>query len=352
MRSVEPSKRAADAERAPPVAGPMSRAARSRERVRAFIDAVREGDESMAEEAILRLSQSRRWLAPLALAASAFATLFDGLKLVFTNWRLTIVQVLPAMWVWLAMFDLKVHALHGASFRVLRGPIVIPIVIGVAAVTMACFFLNAVFAFAIATPGPPRVRPGFASARGHLPVVLGSGAIVGVLLGLSTVVVTRWGKPWFALSLGIVLAVMMISYVAVPSRLIGMKALRSRRDRLAATAVSGAIGTVVCTPPYLLGRVGILMLGSKVLLVPGIVLVVLGFTLQAGATGAVKAIKMSTKLVAGHRLVSAGSPGSTDGRDHPVEAMRPARERLSVGSAQAARDDVPKPSHPQEGAPK
>ncbi|HEX9481238.1 MAG TPA: hypothetical protein VF927_03975, partial [Solirubrobacteraceae bacterium] len=259
----------------------MSRATHSLGRIRAFVDAVREGDESTAEEAILRLSQSRRWLAPLALAASAFATLFDGVKLVFTNWRLTIIQVLPAMWIWLALFDLKVHALHGKSFHVLRGPIVIVLVIGVALVTMACFFLNAAFAFAIATPGPPRVRSGFAGARGHLPVVLGSGAVVGVLLGVCTVVVTRWGKPWFGLSLSIVLAVMMISYVAVPSRLIGMKALHSRRDRLTATAVSGAIGTAVCTPPYMLGRVGILMLGSKALLVPGIVLVVLGFTLQA-----------------------------------------------------------------------
>jgi hypothetical protein len=286
----------------------MSRTARSLERVRAFVDAVRDGDESMAEEAILRLSRSHRWLAPLALATSAFAMLFAGLKLVFTNWRLTIVQVLPAMWVWLAMFDLKVHVLHGKSFHVLRGPIVIPIVLGVAAITMACFFLNAAFAFAIATPPPPRVRAGFAGARQHLAVVLGSGAVVGVLLGVSTVVVTRWGKPWFGLSLSIVLAVMMISYVAVPSRLIGMKALHSRRDRLTATAVSGAIGAAVCTPPYILGRVGLLMLGSKALLIPGIILVALGFTLQAGATGAVKAIKMSTKLVAGHRLGSAVAP--------------------------------------------
>jgi hypothetical protein len=286
----------------------MRRATRSLERVHAFVEAVREGDESTAEEAILRLSRSRRWLAPLALVASAFATLFDGLKLVFINWRLTIVQVLPAMWVWLVMFDLKAHVLHGKSFNVLRGPIVIPIVVGVAAVTMACFFLNAAFAFAIATPGPPRVRPGIAGARQHLAVVLGSGAVVGVLLGVSTVVVTRWGKPWFGLSLSIVLAVMMISYVAVPSRLIGMKALHSRKDRLTATAVSGAIGAVVCTPPYLLGRVGILMLGSKALLVPGIILVAVGFTLQAGATGAVKAIKMSTKLVGGHRLGSAVAP--------------------------------------------
>jgi uncharacterized membrane protein len=36
-----------------------------------------------------------------------------------------------------------------------------------------------------------------------------------------------------------------------------------------------------------------------VLFVLGIVLLVVGFTLQAGATGAVKAIKMSAKLAAG-----------------------------------------------------
>ena len=94
------------------------------------------------------------------------------------------VQILPAMWIWLAMLDLKAHALHGRSFHVLRGPIVIPLVVLIAAITAAAFFLNAVFAFAIARPGPPEVRAGFAGARRHLPVVLGSGAAVGLLLGL------------------------------------------------------------------------------------------------------------------------------------------------------------------------
>lgn len=271
-------------------------------RIRGLVQAIRDGDETMAEEAILRLSESRRWLAPLALGASAFAMLFDGLKLVFSNWRLTLIQILPAMWVWLAMFDLKAHALHGKSFHVLRGPVLIPIVAAIVAITACGFFLNAVFAFAIAKGGTPTVRPGFAAARAHLPVVLGSGAVVGLLLGLSTVVVTRWGRPWFGLSLSIVVGVMMICYVAVPSRLIGMKALHSRRDKLTASAVSGAIGAAVCMPPYLLARIGILMLGSHSLFVLGIVLLVVGATLQAGATGAVKAIKMSAKLVGGHDL--------------------------------------------------
>ena len=52
----------------------------------------------------------------------------------------------------------------------------------------------------------------------------------------------------------------------------------------------------VSLPPYVLGRVGLLMLGSRALLIPGIILVALGVTLQAGATGAVRAIKMSVSL--------------------------------------------------------
>jgi len=261
--------------------------------------AVRDGDFAAVEDGVLRLSRSRRWLAPLAFAVGALAMLFEGVRLLFTNWRLTLIQVLPAMWIWLAMFDLKAHVFRGKSFHLLDGPVVILAVLAVAAVTAASFFLNAVFAFAISGAGPPMIRPAFTQARSHLPVVLGSGAVVGVGLGLATLVLARWGLRWFGLSLGIVIGVMMVCYVAVPSRLIGMKTSYSTRDKLTATAVGGAIGAVVCTPPYVLDRVGLIMLGTHTWFIPGCVVLAIGLTLQAGATGAVKAVKMSAKLVSG-----------------------------------------------------
>jgi hypothetical protein len=94
---------------------------------------------------------------------------------------------------------------------------------------------------------------------------------------------------------------MMLSYVAFPARLVGVKTTYSKRDKLAASAVSGAVGAVICTPPYVIGRIGILMLGTHWLFIPGLFLVALGATVQAGATSSVKAVKMSAKLVAGHR---------------------------------------------------
>jgi hypothetical protein len=267
--------------------------------IQRFVHAVRDSDLAVADDAILRLSRSRRWLAPLALCAGAFAMLFVGVKLLFTNWRLTLIQVLPAMWIWAAIIDLKVHVLHGKTFNVLTGPIVIPLVLAVAAITAASFYLNAVFAYAIAGPGPPAIRPAFARARSHMAVTLSWGTVVGLMLGVSTVVVVRWGVYWFGLCLSIVIGVMMICYVAVPARLIGMKARPSRRDKLAATALGGAVGAVVCTPPYLLGRLGLVMIGSSALFIPGVLVLIIGLTLQAGATSAVKAVKMSAKLISG-----------------------------------------------------
>ena len=277
-----------------------------------YVRAVREGDEKMVEEAILQLSRSRRLFAPLAFMASGIVTLFDGLKLLFSNWRLTLVQILPAVWIWVAMADWKAHALHGKSFHVLRGPILIPIVLAIAAVTAATFFLNAVFGFAVSGPTPPQVRPAFARARSHLAAILVPGLVVGLLLGLSTMVVTRWGYPWFAISLGVVVGVMMICYVAVPARLIGVKPVRSRREKLTIGAVGGAMGAIVSTPPYIVGRIAILMLGSNVLFILGIALLTVAAALQTAATSAVKAVKMSTSL-------TSARPSGDRPSDTPVE---------------------------------
>ena len=268
-------------------------------RIRELVHAINDGDDAMVERAVLDLSQRRRALAPLALVVGAFVMLFQGVRLLFSNWRLTMVEILPAMWIWLAMFDLKVHLLHGKSFHVVRGPVLIPIILGVAAITAAGFYLNGVFAFAVAQPGTPDIKRGFVGARSHLLVVVGWGLTIGVCLGITTTVFPRWGRWWFVVTLSLVIGVMMVAYVSVPARLLGVKSTHSKRDQLSATAIGGAIGAVICTPPYVLGRIGILMLGSHVLFVLGVFLIALGVTLQAGATGAVKAVKMSAKLVAG-----------------------------------------------------
>jgi len=271
---------------------------------RRLIAAIRSSDDAEVERSILELSRTHRWLAPLALIVGAFLMLFQGLKLLVTKWRLLLIQILPAMWIWLATLDVKAHILHGRQFHVITGPVLIPAVLVVTALTAASFFLNAVFAFAISEPGEPKVGPAFGEARQHLGVILVWGCGVGLALSFSALIVTRWGQWAFVVSQSIVVAIMMFCYLAVPARLVGLKATSSRRDALAAAAVGGAVGAVVTSPAYFLMRFGILMLGWHYVLWLGVIVIVIGATLQAGTTSAVKAVKFSAKLL--------GNPSATE----------------------------------------
>ncbi len=333
----DPSAPDGGAEPGPPAAtdsGGTAAAGTRRARIRTgfvrLIDAIRRSDDAAVERAVLQLSAQRRWLAPLGLVVGAFLMLFQGLKLLVTNWRLTLVQIVPAMWIWIAMLDIKIHTLHGKGFHVLRGPILIPAIVGVTVLTAASFYLNGVFAFAISVPGTPQIRPAFAKANRHLRTILTWGVGIGLALAFSALVSTRWGKWSFVISQSIVVGIMMLCYLAVPARMVGIdtKTGRSRRDKLAATAVGGAVGAVVCSPPYALGRLGILMLGWHGVFWLGVILIVIGAALQTGATSAVKAVKFSAKLVGNPSAIAdaiADSRLRTRRPPRPPRHERPAR---------------------------
>jgi hypothetical protein len=187
-------------------------------RARELIDALRDADGGVVHQLVSNLSQSQRLLAPLALAVGGIDMLFSAVRMLVLNWRLMLVQVLPVTLTWLAMYDLKAYALAGNSDPGLEGPILIPIALAIIAVTAASFFMNSVFAFAVSQPGRPQVRPAITQARGHLGVILGSGAVVGLMLALATTVISRDNRPWFVLALGATIGVMMLGYVAVPAR--------------------------------------------------------------------------------------------------------------------------------------
>jgi hypothetical protein len=123
--------------------------------------------------------------------------------------------------------------------------------------------------------------------------------VVGVCLGLVTVIFVRWGRWWFAISLSVVIAIMMVCYVAVPARLIGLKTANSKRDKLTATVVGrgdrgGGLHAALCPGPC---RAPHAQLTRAVH--PGIIVFALGLTLEAGTTSALKAVKMSAKLLTG-----------------------------------------------------
>ncbi|HEY6729884.1 MAG TPA: hypothetical protein VI039_02545 [Solirubrobacterales bacterium] len=266
-----------------------------------IVAGIRVGDEADIARAIEDLSRSRRYLAPLALAVGGVAMLLGGVRVLFSNWRLTLIQVLPAVWIWLAMYELRAHVFHDRDFRDLEGPLVVLLILVIAAITIGAFFFNAVFGYAIAQKGTPRVRLAIAEARARPAPILATGGALGLGLGLALTLAPRAGAPWFAISLGAIVGLMMVAYIAVPSRLVGIEPSASRRDRISASAVGGLLGVALAAPPYALGRVGLLMIGSPILRIPGLIVFLVAATLQAGATSAVRAVKMGAKLGAANR---------------------------------------------------
>jgi hypothetical protein len=261
-----------------------------------LLEGIRSGDEADIARAIEDLSRSRRYLAPLAYAVGGVAMLLGGVRLLFSNWRLTLIQLLPAVWIWLAMYDLRAHLLHDREFREWEGVFLVLLILLIAAVTVVVFFFNAVFGFAIAQKGSPRVRTAVDEARQRLAPIVATGGALGLALGLAAFLAPRAGETWFAVSLGTTVGLMMVAYVAVPARLIGVEPKASRRDRLAASAVGGLLGFALAAPTYLLGRIGLLMIGVPVIRIPGFAIFLVAATLQAGATSAVRAVKMGARL--------------------------------------------------------
>jgi hypothetical protein len=273
-----------------------SRRAEALARLRWFVRSLEEGDESMVEE-VLRLSSSRRLFAPLAYLVGAFAMLFEGLRRLLHDWRVLPLELLPAVWLWLTMYDLRLHVLRGSSFHSADEADLVAVSVLIVAVTMTALFLNVVFAFAVTAETGVTVSAAIGAARRRGRPIALVGLVVGCLLAASMTVGASLPRAWFTACLGVSVGLLMVVYLSLPSRLLGVDVRRPRRDRLAASAIGATLSALVTAPFYLVSRLGLLMLGSTVLAVPGYLLLTAGVVLQAGGVGAVRAIRMSTALV-------------------------------------------------------
>jgi len=283
-----------------------------------LIGAVRDADPSQVQAALEDLGSSRRLLAPLGYVAGGFALLFDGLKLLVLNWRLTLIEALPAVWIWLTLWDLKAHFVRGKEFYIVRGPMAFVVALVVVAVAVTSFACNAIFAFAVAGPQPPRIRPAFDKMLGHRRLILGWGVGIGLAHATSTVFVARLGLIPFTVALGTVFVVMSVTFVSVPAQLIGYaKQKESVKQKVSRTAVGGALSALLTSPGLLLNRLGLLMFGVRALQIPAMIVFSIGVALQAAATSGAKAVKLGSHF---------GAIGPAAGADLPDQQGRPDRD--------------------------
>jgi hypothetical protein len=266
------------------------------------------------EEAARRLGSARRYLAPVAWAGGALVLLVRGIRLLVLNWRLTLVQLVPAVWIWITMWELKQHSLRGAPFRDLSlGSTVALSLIAIGA-SIAAFWCNTVFAYAIDTP-QPRIAPAARKANLSIHRIVAVGMGVGAVLAAAAVVVPRTDRLYlYIATLGATLALMFATFVAVPARIVGARRQKlAPRQALGSWAAASALSAVAMTPGFVLDRVGLILMGVRGLHVIGFILLSVGTALYAAGMSSVRAVKLTMKL-------GPGDPGATAPDDDPHAA--------------------------------
>jgi hypothetical protein len=259
--------------------------------------AVADVEPARIEATVLQFSGTRRWLAPVAWATGTLVLVVRGVKLLILNWRLTMIELIPAVWVWVAMWDLKQHRLRAEPLRQLT-PGQALLGVGVAiAFSVAAFWFNTVFGFAI-THQPPRIGLAWQQARPHLRRVVTLGTGMGIVVAAGLAWIPRIDSGWLFLAAAFSLyGLMLVALVVVPARILGViKQRMTPKQTIGRWAAGGALSAVAMTPGFVLDRVGIIMLGIPGFHLLGLVVLSIGTALYAAGLSSVKAIKLSMKL--------------------------------------------------------
>jgi hypothetical protein len=275
--------------------GPSSLQTRPPSRWRGLVNAVtavRSTDPATVESALTDLGGRRGWLAPLAYAAGTVAVVFDGVLLLIRNWRLSLLQLLPAVWIWAMTWNLKNHVFANADISVGLS-ILAAVVVLVAA--QAAYWCNATFAYTIAQDGETDFGAAFRAARPHWRFISGLALLTGGLQAGIWLLVPHVEPRWLSLALLVMFVVQIYLFIAIPTWLLGVRKSGTRRERTMQSLTTGVLSGVAVTPGFLLERIGLLLLGTSLWIV-GVVIVSIGAVFHVTASSSVRVVKMSLKL--------------------------------------------------------
>ena len=211
------------------------------------------------ESALKDLGGRRRWLAPLVFAAGTVAVVFDGVLLLLRNWRLTLLQLFPAVWISVMAWNMKNHLLSKPTFSMSE---VIPVAVGVLLAAQIAYWCNGTFAYTMAQDATGDIRAAFGEARRHWHLIGGLALLTGGAQAAIWLLMPHLTADWLWLALFVMFVVQIYLFVAIPCWLLGARKTGTRRERTTQSVTTGVLSGVASMPGFLLNRIGWLLLGS------------------------------------------------------------------------------------------
>ena len=263
------------------------------------VGAVADADPEEIEATARRLGSSRRYLAPVAWVAGMLVLVVRGIKLLLTNWRLLLVELVPATWVWVTIWDLRREGLRAPPLKNISVEEVL-LTVGFASVwALAALWCNCVFGFAI-TQRQPHLRPAIRHTWPYRWRLLVAGLIVGTGVCTGFALIPRLDSIWvYAGAVWAMYGIMLSSLVVMPAWVIGMTRHRFGPVETVQRWVTGwALAAVAMTPGFVVARLGGLLLDVRrgKFEVLGYILLTVGAILYAAGLSSVKAVTLSMKL--------------------------------------------------------
>jgi hypothetical protein len=262
------------------------------------VAAVRSTDPASVESSLQELGGRQRWLKPLAYAAGTVAVVFDGVLLLLRNWRLTLLQVVPATWIWGMTWNLKNHALSKPG---ITPTIAALLAVGVLIGAQVAYWCNATFAYTMVQGATTDIRAAFRDARPHWRLVGGLALLTSSVQAGIWLLVPHLHVKWLWIALLVMFVVQVYLFVAIPCWLLGVRKTGTRQERMTQSVTTGVLGGVAASPGFLLNRIGLLLMGTGSLFFLGVAVVSIGAVLHVTASSSVRVVKMSLKLKTGEQ---------------------------------------------------
>lgn len=291
-----------------------------RRRARALVGAARRividagslsDDELLATIAQLRVG--RVLAGPLSFLAGAVLLVLHGIVLLLTNWRLLVLELIPAIWIAAVLWDWRFHVVEGHELTELHGGWAIAIAAFVVLATMASYWCNIAFTYS-ALDHRMRLQDAARKASGHARLVATAALGVGLLHAWVSVRGPVKGLPTVTVGLGLVALLNLYLYTALPAQALGLRRQRpSPTQYVAKTVTSGAVSMVVSLPGLLLALLAHALLGVTVLRALGVVVLAVAVVLQVAAASSSRAVSMSAQILA-HQSSSGSSDESRRGQ--------------------------------------
>jgi hypothetical protein len=254
---------------------------------------------------------------PLAFAGHALEAVVRGVLLLAGNWRLMLVELVPAVWIGAITWDWRAHVTGRVELVEVHGWVAVGIAAFVVAMNLLAYWCNAVFAFTLTQGAHIDLRAAFRDARERARIVNAWAISIGVLHAGVAVFAVRWSLSGYAVALGSIAVVQMYALVALPAALAGLPRKRKGplRERVSSAAITATLAGIAAVPGFGLNRLAVVLIGLGLPFVGALVLAV-AIVLQIAATSSAGAVKLATRLTAvaehpedaGQGVPGAGTP--------------------------------------------